>query len=107
MAESNSTQVVDVSGLRWRNWSGEGGPPVIMNPAASTHALIAYCWAEASQALEVSIAATMYPDEHAALNDAIQSRLNAIVPILELLSVRSSAVKGGQLRAVPQEVVAD
>lgn len=80
MAESDSTENVDVSGLRWRNWSGEGGPPVIMNPDATTHALISYCWAEASQALSLSVAATMCQDELSALNDAVQSRLDAIVP---------------------------
>lgn len=102
MADSDSTEIVDVSGIRWRAWSGEGGPPIIMNPNASTHALISWCWGEADHALQMSIAGSMSCEgyELAKLNDAIQGRLESIAAVLEALAIRTKDKTCGELRLV-------
>lgn len=102
MAESNSTETVDLSSLHWKNWGAEGEPPVVMNRAASTHALIAWCWGEASVALELSITGTMIDDDHElrSLNQAMQNRLEGIVAVLNELGGRTCARKGQALQLV-------
>ena len=105
MAESNSTENVDVSGIRWRLWNADGEPPIIMNPKASTHALISWCWGEADHALQMAVAGSVSGDDYemAKMNDAIQGRLEAITAVLEALAFRTQPKKGSKLRVVRKD----
>ena len=38
-----------VSGYRYSNWRMDGPPPLIVNPQADHHALLAWCWGEVQQ----------------------------------------------------------
>ncbi|MBP6536524.1 MAG: hypothetical protein KA211_07270, partial [Xylophilus sp.] len=38
-----------VSGYRYNNWRMDGPPPLIVNPQADHHALLAWCFGEAQQ----------------------------------------------------------
>ncbi len=91
MAELNSTEVVDVSNTMWTNWGAEGAPPIIMNPAASTHALIAWCCAEADEAFGLASIGTGTLDSYelSSLISAIRGRLQALVTVLEEVGERS------------------
>ena len=103
MAERNFTEPVALSGWLWTNWNAEGAPPVVMNPSASTHALIAWCWGEAVvvKGLSMTAVGITDPAEFGDLNLAMRERLVGIVTVLNELGQRNSSFR----RDVPNSTV--
>lgn len=85
------TKVIDVSGWRWENWSGDGAPPVILNPAAGLHNFLAWCWGEVKEANQLAILCQRSDDVNMAeMIDSIQGRLMTVERVLEELCIRTA-----------------
>ena len=54
-----TTKQISLSGPRYQNWHAGGEPPVVLNPSADLHALIAWCWGEAVLANQLAINAQL------------------------------------------------
>lgn len=95
-------ETVDVSGVRWRAFGADGEPPIIMNPKASPHALVSWCWAEADHALQLSIAGSVSGEDYelVKINEAIQNLLEGITAVLEALAARGVLKERAKLRMV-------
>lgn len=98
-------EAVDVSGVRWRAFGADGEPPIIMNPKASPHALVSWCWSEADHALQLSIAGSVSGEDYelVKINEAIQNRLEGITAVLEALAARGAMKEHTKLRVVRKD----
>lgn len=80
-----------VSGFRCTNWHHDGPPPLIVNPQADTHALLAWCWGEAQQ---ISLLCQMHLNDGdntaADLADAMLANVKGLAALLEHLAARSA-----------------
>jgi hypothetical protein len=92
--------LIDLSGLHYRNWerdtSPSDSPPVVLNPKASLHQCIAWCWGEISEAHHLAIQGQTGGDDAAwvVLGAAIQSRLMLVERVLEALCHRTQGGHG-------------
>ena len=80
-----------VSGFRCTNWRHDGPPPLIVNPQADHHALLAWCFGEAQQ-IELLCRLHAGDDDNTAadLAAAMLSNVMGLVGVLEHLAVRSA-----------------
>ena len=80
-----------VSGFRCTNWRIDGPPPLIINPQADHHALLAWCWGEAQQ-IELLCRLHAGDDDNTAadLAAAMLSNVMGLAGVLEHLAVRSA-----------------
>ena len=80
-----------VSGFRYTNWHSDGPPPLIVNPQADHHALLAWCWAEAHQ---ITMLCRMHLEDTentaADLADALLPGAMGLAALLEHLAARSA-----------------
>lgn len=80
---------VNVSGFRRENWRGpqDGPAPIIINPQADMHALVAWCWGETKD-MELLVLQCMGADgfDMDALTSLLYSRLPGVVNALEFLA---------------------
>ncbi len=90
-----TTKQISLSGPRYQNWHAGGEPPVVLNPSADLHALIAWCWGEAVLANQLAINAQCYEQNLVPLIDAIQDRLAALETVLKALGERTEPRTGG------------
>ena len=80
-----------VSGYRYSNWRMDGPPPLIVNPQADHHALLAWCWGEVQQIILLCQLHAGDDDNTAAdLVNAMLSNVMGLVGVLEHLAVRSA-----------------
>lgn len=83
-------QSVPVSSYRHENWRTDGPPPLIVNPAADLHALMAFAWGEARDVQEIICEFLIDTDVSAqALANILYSRLPQLVAMLEFLADQS------------------
>lgn len=85
---------VGLSGFHCRNWdlSNHGQPPVILNPSADVHMCIAWCWGEAREAQDISLAAQhgeLDRDVVDSLIAVVHHRLLVLAQMLEALAERT------------------
>ena len=80
-----------VSGIRCTNWRNDGPPPLIVNPQADHHALLAWCWGEARQ-IEMLCRMHIEDTENTAadLADALLPGAMGLAALLEHLAARSA-----------------
>ena len=80
-----------VSGIRCTNWRNDGPPPLIVNPQADHHALLAWCWGEARQ-IEMMCRMHLGDDDNTAadLADALLHGAVGLAALLEHLAARSA-----------------
>ena len=80
-----------VSGFRYTNWRSDGPPPLIVNPQADDHALLAWCWGEAQH---ISLLCQMHLNDGdntaADLADALLANVQGLTALLESLAARSA-----------------
>lgn len=93
---------INVSGYRRENWRGAGdGPlPLIVNPEADLHALVAWCWGETKD-MELLVLQCLGANgfDMEALASLLFSRLPGVVSALEFLSDRTQGM-GASLKAM-------
>ncbi|MBS0408186.1 MAG: hypothetical protein JSS17_17830 [Proteobacteria bacterium] len=88
---------IDLSGYLYQNWGLDNtNPPVVLNPDASLHACIAWCWGEVAEAHGLAMVARVNNIEGGAVLDAVLSRLTALERMLEHLGERTRADKAGR-----------
>jgi hypothetical protein len=85
-----------VSGYRYNNWRMDGPPPLIVNPQADHHALLAWCFGEAQQ-IELLCRLHAGDDDNTAadLAAAMLSNVMGLVGVLEHIAAQTEA-KGVQ-----------
>ena len=86
---------VNVSGYRCENWRTGGQPPLIVNPEADLHALLAWCWGEARD-LELLHGAHI-TDEESTASDLVNIAMNRVIGLtamLEHLAQQTLPAKG-------------
>jgi hypothetical protein len=89
--EEQDTSKVNVSSYRFENWNMSGPAPVIINPEADTHTLIAWCWGEAADLLDLSTGCCTQPNIDAATLAALFcSRMEPLVNMLYHLGNRTA-----------------
>ena len=80
-----------VSGFRCTNWRHDGPLPLIVNPQADHHALLAWCWGEVQQIeLLCRLHAGDEDNTAADLVNAMLSNVMGLAGVLEHLAVRSA-----------------
>jgi len=94
-----STAKCNVSGCRHENWRMDGPPPLIVNPQADLHALLAWCWGEASELETIAtgcLGGEGFSTEQ--LANLFFHRLPGLVSVLEHLADRTldRTKKGGE-----------
>jgi hypothetical protein len=84
-----ATKQINLSGLRWGNWSAETNgaePPVVLNPKASVQACIAWCYSAVGDALELSARGMAGEvEKNSTDDDLILERLTCAKAMLEHL----------------------
>ncbi len=80
-----------VSGSRSTNWRNDGPPPLIVNPQADHHALLAWCWGEARQ-IEMMCRMHLGDDDNTAadLADVLLTNITRLAALLEHIVARSA-----------------
>ena len=88
-----------VSGIRCTNWRNDGPPPLIVNPQADHHALLAWCWGEARQ-IEMLCRLNLGNDDCSAADmaDVLVSSAMALTALLEHIVQRSNTPGGASVR---------
>lgn len=93
-----SAAKVSVSSYRHENWRMDGPPPLIVNPNADLHALMAYAWGEARDIEGIVLEFLTDADVTAqALANILFARLPQLVAMLEFLADRAHE---GEIRNV-------
>lgn len=84
---------VPVSSYRHTNWRMSGPPPLIVNPEADLHALMAFAWGETAD-IEDVVSAFVSDNESTAqdLASILYGRVSPLVAVLEFLA--DKALKG-------------
>lgn len=86
---------LDMAGHCYRNWgAGNDNPPIILNPKASVHACIAWCWGEAAQAHELVMMARSNDTNNAAVLDSVLARLDGLERMLDYVGERTRDADG-------------
>jgi len=99
MATENVRDGVDARKLDYRfagygfqNWCSEGVPPVMVNPAATTHAKLAWCWGEMRQIDDLaSVLCTSQHDELAIIGNILANKSMALIAMLEHMAAITKA----------------
>ena len=93
MSEDNNDHAMGkaVSGYRYSNWRMDGPPPLIVNPQADHHALLAWCWGEARQ-IEMLCRLNLGNDDCSAADmaDVLVSSATALTALLEHIVQRGA-----------------
>lgn len=89
---------VPVSSYRHENWRMDGPPPLIVNPAADLHTLMAYAWGEA-QDIDCIVREFLTDADVTAqaLASILYSRLPQLVAMLEFFADES---RDGRIRQI-------
>ena len=92
---TKATPGVNVSGYRCENWRTGGQPPLIVNPEADLHALLAWCWGEAMD-LQLLHGAHITDEESTAsdLTAIAMNRVIGLTAMLEHLAQQTLPAKG-------------
>ena len=88
---------VNVSGYRCKNWRAGGPAPLIVNPEADLHALLAWCWGEAMDLQLLHSAHSS--DEESTASDLVaigMNRVMGLTAMLKHLAQQTLPAKGGQ-----------
>lgn len=81
---------VPVSSYRHENWRMDGPPPLIVNPEADLHALMAYAWGEAEDIEAIVLEFLTDADVTAqALANILFARLPQLVAMLKFFAEKS------------------
>ena len=86
---------VNVSGYRCENWRIGGPAPLIVNPEADLHALLAWCWGEAMDLQLLHSAHSS--DEESTASDLAAIAMNRVIgltAVLEHLAQQTLPAKG-------------
>lgn len=81
-----------VSGYRHTNWRMDGPPPLIVNPQADVHALLAWAWGEAK---DLEILHFMHTsDEETTAAELVAAGLNRLVGLTAMLECLAERTLG-------------
>ncbi len=93
------TKPIDLSGYAWQNWrmADCDNPPVILNPAASDHALAAFAWGEVDAVHDMACACAFIDDRDQlqAMLYVMQQRLMVTERALSALCDRTAPMRMG------------
>lgn len=67
----------------YQNWEIEGPPPIMVNPAASLHSKLAWCWGEVNQIED--LASTLCTHENEVLANLGNLLINRVTPLVAML----------------------
>ena len=75
------------AGYSFQNWGYEGAPPIVVNPAATTHAKLAWCWGEMTQIETMAsvLCASENPDV-ASVGNFLVNKSVSLIAMLEHLA---------------------
>lgn len=96
-----------VSGYRHTNWRMDGPPPLIINPQADLHTLLAWAWGEAKDLETLHFMHTS--DEEATAAELVAAGLNRLVGLtamLQHLAAHTLSAHKGAVSLQAQEVTA-
>ena len=85
------------AGFGYQNWEIKGNPPIMVNPRASLHSKLAWCWGEVQQLDD--LASTLCTHENEALQQVgnlLYSRTISLIAMLDHLgeTTRNDAGRG-------------
>ena len=80
---TNATPRVNVSGYRCENWRTGGPAPLIVNPGADMHVLLAWCWGEAKD-LEL-LHSVHISDEETTASDLVNIAMSRVIGLTAML----------------------
>jgi len=96
-AESQPAPDLDFrfSGFGYQNWGIDGEPPIMVNPKASLHHKLAWCWGEVNQIDEFALTLCQHENETLQrVGNMLASRTISLTAMLEHLGETTCSTEG-------------